>query len=157
MFDESLETLDESVETTSENQEKMPSLKHSYICSGILRQLFADEQLQVLPELTLNIEKGLTPDISVYDKDTIQIEPFDDYVKYDRMPILAIEIISPSQNVQQLREKSKLMKNHGIQAIWTVEPYTRSVLVNDANGEHLFREESVESANIRVDFARVFR
>ena len=150
--------FDESPETFSENQEeKMPSLKHSYVCSEIMRQLLADEHIQPLPELTLDIEKGLTPDISVYRKDSIQIEPFGDHVKYDQMPILAIEIVSPSQNIYQLREKSSLLRNHGVQAIWTVEPYAHSVLVNDASGEHLFREESIESANIRVDFARIFR
>lgn len=50
-----------------ENQvEEMPSLNHSYICAQIMRQLLQDNLLQPLPELTLDIDDGLTPDISVY-------------------------------------------------------------------------------------------
>ncbi|MEY2977845.1 MAG: hypothetical protein RLZZ435_1984, partial [Cyanobacteriota bacterium] len=50
----------------SETDTEMPSLNHSYICSRILRQLFAVEDIEALTELTLDIDKGLTPDICVY-------------------------------------------------------------------------------------------
>ncbi len=48
---------------------EMPSLNHSYICAQIMRQLLQDESLQPLPELTLDIENGLTPYISVFQKE----------------------------------------------------------------------------------------
>jgi hypothetical protein len=43
-----------------------PSLNHSYICSQISRQLFSNEKVEAFTKLTLDIDKGLTPDICVY-------------------------------------------------------------------------------------------
>jgi len=53
---------------------EMPSLNHSYICAQIMRQLLQDELIQPLPELTLDIDNGLTPDISVFKKDRVAID-----------------------------------------------------------------------------------
>jgi hypothetical protein len=47
------------IEFPLENQtmiDDMPSLNHSYICSKILRQLFANEKIEALTELTLDID-----------------------------------------------------------------------------------------------------
>ncbi len=149
--------IDELIETNLEQPEKMPSLKYSFSCAEILRQMMQNEAIQPLPELTLDIENGLTPDISVYRHEEIKIEPFEDELKVKQMPVLAVEVVPSSQTIQALREKSKVMKNAGIAAVWTVEPYLKSVLVSDADGERVYREETVESENISVDFSKVFR
>ncbi len=57
---------------TTEKAEAMPSLNHSYICAQVMRQLLQDDSIQPLPELTLDIDNGLTPDISVFKKEIIQ-------------------------------------------------------------------------------------
>lgn len=147
---------EETITTEPLIEKEMPSLNHSYVCARIMSQLFEQIEIQPLPELTLDIENGLTPDISVYRKDELTVDPLDDFAKFKQMPILAVEIISASQTIQAMREKSKVLKNAGIPAVWTVEPYLRSILVYDKNGERLFREEIVESENIRVDFSKVF-
>ena len=51
--------------------EEMPSLNYSYICLRILRQLLQNEKFEPLPELTLDIANGLTPDISIFPKEQI--------------------------------------------------------------------------------------
>ena len=88
--------------------EEMPSLNHSYICLQILRQLLQNERVEPLPELTLDIANGLTPDISIFPKEQIHPNFFRDVPKFQQMPILAIEVISSSQTIEELLEKMLL-------------------------------------------------
>ena len=134
----------------------MPSLNHSYICSQVLRQLFADDAIEALTELTLDIDKGLTPDICVYPKDLIDPNFSRDIAKLSQMPTIAIEVISASQNIQTILEKAERMIQAGIKAVWTVEPYTRTIFVTTNSGEEIVYSQIVESENIKVDFKKIF-
>lgn len=149
------------LETTAlvdqEQGKDMPSLNHSYICAQIMRQLLQDEKFQPLPELTLAVENGLTPDISVFPKEQIQPNFFEDVLKVERLPLLAIEVISSRQSIQSILEKAKLLVKSGVKTVWIIEPYGRSVFVLDPTSQHLFHEEVVSSEGIQVDFAKVFR
>ena len=136
--------------------EEMPSLNHSYICFQIFRQLLQKENIYALPELTLDIANGLTPDISVFPKEQIRPDFFHDVSKFQQMPTLAIEVMSSSQTVQELLEKSSQMVEAGIKTVWIVEPYSRTVFVTTHAGKQLFHEEVVESEGIKTDFAKVF-
>ena len=141
-----------------ENQvEEMPSLNHSYICAQVMRQLLQDNSIQPLPELTLDIDNGLTPDISVFKKEKIQPNFFEDILKVKDLPLLAIEIISSSQSIQAIFEKSKVLVNAGVKTVWTIEPYGRSIFVVNKEGKKLFHEEAVESEGVKVDFTKVFK
>ena len=62
----------ENDKQNDKQDEEMPSLNHSYICLQILRQLLQNEKVEPLPELTLDIANGLTPDISIFPKEQIQ-------------------------------------------------------------------------------------
>ena len=101
--------LEDTLAILQEQVEEMPSLNHSYICAQMMRQLLQDEKIQPLPELTLDIENGLTPDISVFPKEQIQPNFFEDVLKVKQPPILAIEVISSSQSIQAILEKAKLL------------------------------------------------
>jgi len=147
----------EDTQTVAENQvQEMPSLNHSYICAQIMRQLLQDESLQPLPELTLDIENGLTPDISVFKKEKIKPNFFEDILRMKDLPVLAIKVISSSQSIQELLEKAKVLVKAGIKTVWTVEPYGRSIFVVSSNEQKLFHEDIVEAEGIIVDFAKVF-
>ena len=140
----------------TEKAEAMPSLNHSYICAQVMRQLLQDDSIQPLPELTLDIDNGLTPDISVFKREIIQPNFFEDVLKVKEMPVLAIEVISSSQNIQAILEKSKLLVNSGVRTVWTVEPYGRSIFVVSSKGKQLFHEDVIESEGVKVDFKKVF-
>ncbi|MCP4345651.1 MAG: Uma2 family endonuclease [Desulfobacterales bacterium] len=146
------------IEFPAENQgEKMPSLNHSYICAQILRQLFGNESVQPMTELTLDIGNGLTPDICVYPKKKIRPNFFRDVSRFQEMPILAIEIISPNQNIQEVLEKASKLVNSGVKSVWTVEPYGRTVFITTESGEELRHEQKLETDGIIVDFGEVFK
>ncbi len=76
------------------------------------------------------------------------------------LPVLAVEVISSSQSIQELLEKAKVLVKAGIKTVWTVEPYGRSIFVVSGTEQQLFHEELVESEDesedIAVDFAKVF-
>jgi Uma2 family endonuclease len=151
--------LDEFEESQTEpeiEEREMPSFNHSYICNRLLQQLFTNDQIEALPELTLNIEKGLTPDISVYPKEKVAPDFLNDYAKYSEMPLLAIEVISASQNIQDLLEKSKLLVQHNVKAVWTIEPFTNTIFVTTPSGIQKFPSQLIESEGIQVDFKKIF-
>lgn len=136
--------------------EEMPSLNHSYICLQILRQLLLNESIEPLPELTLDIANGLTPDISVFPKDRIRPNFFRDIPRFQETPILAIEVVSASQTIQEMLEKATQLVKAGVKVVWTVEPHSRSVFVTTQTEERLFHDEIVENEGIQVNFAKVF-
>jgi Uma2 family endonuclease len=145
--------LDLPVKKTSQ---EMPSLNHSYLCSRILRQLFENQSIEALTELTIDIDNGLTPDICVYPSEVIQPNFSRDVTKMQKMPILAIEVISASQNIQDILEKAEQMVKSGVKAVWSVEPYTRAVFVTTEQGEQIIYHRKVASEGIEVDFKMIF-
>jgi len=135
---------------------KMPSLNHSYICSQILRQLFNDEKVEAFTELTLDIDKGLTPDICVYPAEVIAPNFLRDINKLTQMPLLAIEVISSNQSIQLLLEKAERLIEAGIKVVWTIEPFTQTIFVTTKEKEVRFYNTRVESELINVDFKKIF-
>ncbi len=134
----------------------MPSLNHSYICLQILRQLIQNEKIAPLPELTLDIGKGLTPDISVFPKEKIRPNFLRDVIKFREMPILAVEVLSASQTVQELLNKASVLVSSGVKTVWTVEPYSQTIFITTGEGEKFQHDPNVESNGIRVNFREVF-
>ena len=151
-----LDEIEEVIVEPETEEREMPSFNHSYICNRLLQQLFTNDQIEALPELTLNIEKGLTPDISIYPKEKVAPDFLNDYAKFSEMPLIAIEVISASQNIQDLLEKSKLLVSHNVKAVWTIEPYTNTIFVTTPSGIQKFPSQVLESEGITVDFQKIF-
>ena len=151
MLAEAKELVDETVE-----EKEMPSFNHSYICGEIIEQIAENKTFKVFPELTLDIDKGLTPDISVYFREKTKPNFRRDITRYSEMPILAVEIISASQNIQDLLEKAELLVKNGVKYVWTVEPFSETVFVTTENGEEIFHNQVVTSEDIQVDFKKIF-
>jgi Uma2 family endonuclease len=145
----------EVIEQVEEVQE-MPSLNHSIICADIAEQIYANKHVKALPELTLDIGNGITPDISVYERDKIKADFWKDITRYSEMPVLAIEVISQSQNIQDLLEKAEVLIKNGVKSVWTVEPFTRTVFVMDGKNKQILNNQEVESEGITVDFRQIF-
>lgn len=148
--------LAELEELITTEEEKMPSLNHSIICNRLLKQLFLNENIEALPELSLDIDKGITPDISVYPAEKIQPNFRRDITRYSEMPILAIEVISASQNIQDLLVKADILVANGVKAVWTIEPFTNTIFVTTKGNEEKFNSQEIESEGIKVDFRKIF-
>lgn len=149
--------LTEEIIENEKEVEKMPSYIHSYICAEIIEQILENKAVRPFPELTLAIGGGgLTPDISVYPRTETKPDFWKDISKYPEMPILAIEVISASQNIQDLIDKSQILIENGVKAVWTVEPFGNTVFVTTKEGKQRIHNQAVESEGIKVDFTRIF-
>lgn len=95
------------------SERETSSLNHSYICSEIMRQLLPIEEIEFLTALTLAIGNGITPDISIYPKSVVNPDFWSDVTRFEQPPMIAIEVISPSQNIQTLLEKAKILTESG--------------------------------------------
>jgi Uma2 family endonuclease len=92
------------------------------LCSALVSL----KQYSVFTELSIEIEgKEYVPDISVYSKR--KLNPSHDIIRMTEMPLLAIEILSPTQIIQELIDKIEIYLNAGIQSCWLVTPATYSV------------------------------
>ena len=139
------------------DEKSMPSLNHSYLCTQIMRQLLQNPAILPLAELTLDIEKGLTPDICVYPADKINPDFFNDIPQYQELPMIAIEVISPSQNIQALLIKARKLAEAGIRSVMTLDPFSRTVFLTQHGMENrILHNQAVEAEGIRIDFKRIF-
>jgi Uma2 family endonuclease len=109
-----------------------------------------------LLELTLNLDRDITPDISVYPREKVAPNFLKGYTKYPEMPVLAIEVISASQNIQDLPEKSETLVANGVKAVWTIEPFTNTIFVTTKDGIKKFTDQEIESEGFKVDFKKIF-
>jgi Uma2 family endonuclease len=149
--------IEEALELEEEKEvEEIPSFIHSYLCGEIMEQLAQNKQFKAFPELTLAIDSGLTPDISIYPRQKERPDFFRDISKFPDMPVVAIEIISSSQNIQDLLEKAEKLIQNNVKAVWTVEPFTNTVFVTTKDGEKRFHNTEIESEGIKVDFKQIF-
>ena len=137
-------------------EKEMPSLNHSIICADIAEQIYENKRVRALPELTLDIGKGITPDLCIYERAKIKPNFWRDVTRYGEMPLLAIEVISSSQNIQDLLIKAEMLVANGVKAVWTIEPFSNTIFVTTKDGEAKFTNQTIESEGIKVDFTKIF-
>ena len=105
-----------------------PSVNHSYVQSMLTATLVALKQYSVFTELSIEIEgKEYVPDICIYPKR--QFNPLNDEIRTKEIPLLVIEILSPTQMVQELSDKIKMYIKAGVQSCWLVVPLTCTITV----------------------------
>lgn len=129
-FEPALETEAVSDYETERNK-PMPSRNHSFIQSRLNIALgkYLD-QFEILPELNLAPPgvKPSVPDLCIYPK--IEIDLLDDEIKVTDAPITAIEILSPKQSIEDVKEKIfQIYFPAGAKSAWLVVPTFRTVYV----------------------------
>lgn len=81
------------------------SYYRSYICTNVASALKSEGTYSVFTELTLVIDgKDYIPDVSVYPKRKIEWRKRD-IIRMTEMPLTAIEIVSPSQALDEALSK----------------------------------------------------
>ncbi len=106
----------------------MGSYNHSGVQARLAGLLIGLGKYSVFTELSLEIDKTeYKPDISVYSKRGLS-KPRD-ILKMTDMPLLAIEILSSRQAMDELIDKFEVYFNAGIQSCWLVEPAIEAITV----------------------------
>ncbi len=130
--------LEESITESNAEEQEMGSLNHSYIQANLAWLLKNLKIYSVFTELSLNISQlelsdceslknEAKPDVCIYPK--MHIDCSRDIIKMSEMPLLAIEILSPTQPVQPLLQKIDCYFKLGIKSCWLVYPSAATVVV----------------------------
>lgn len=105
-----------------------PSFNHSYLQARLVTALSLTKKYTVLSELSLDIEgKEYRPDICLYPMRKANY--WHDIVKMKEMPLLAIEILSMSQTIQELTDKFEVYFKAGIKSCWLVMPIPSTITI----------------------------
>jgi Uma2 family endonuclease len=108
-----------------------PSYNHGYVQAKLARAFLELKKYAVVSELTLTIEgKDYVPDIVLYPSRPISW--VNDASKMSDMPLLAAEILSPTQSAQEIIDKFKIYFQAGVRSCWLIEWVPNVVMVFSA-------------------------
>ncbi|EDN66149.1 hypothetical protein BGP_1758 [Beggiatoa sp. PS] len=164
------ELLDDEI--IEEEDSDMGSINHSIAQVRIASLLNNDERFTVMTELSLDISQqdfsqyGLKakeefkPDICLY-PNTIDWQDRD-IVKMTEMPLLAIEILSPNQSLETLKNKLYAYFELGVKSCWLAIPSIEAIDIYSQPKQHrtftLNDSEVIdELLGIHLPIQKVFR
>lgn len=155
-----MEVLEVISDYEIERGKPMPSRKHSVIQTKFIIE-FANSPFKywALSELSLDLGgKEKIPDLSIYERATFN-EDIEE-IRTKEVPSGVIEILSPTQNINELVEKSKIYFDNGVKSYWLVVPVLKSVFVYYEYGTFVdFQHNEVlkdEVLGIELDLGKVF-
>ena len=109
-----------------------PKVRHSDVADRLYRALMPHEQSRGVVHTETGFQLGentwIQPDVSFIDLEHWQRSDPDDYVQ--GAPLIAVEVVSPSNTAYELNRKVQLLLEHGGEEVWVVYPKTRSIWVH---------------------------
>ena len=127
-----------------ERNKPMPSLNHSLIQSNLIMELAIYRQkYSIASELSLDLtDWPSVPDLSFLPKKSMDLK--NDVTAITEPPLGVIEIISPSQSLNELVLKADKYFEHGVQSCWLVLPTLGNIYVFSAPDNYqIFRKNEV--------------
>ena len=112
-----------------ERGKPMPTKNHAKIQMRLGLEFSKHPDMDVLPEFTLELAPGevKTPDISVCPASPMDL--LHDVDRPSAPPLLAVEIVSPSQGTGEIIAKVDFYLAHGVKSVWVVTPPYRLVTI----------------------------
>ncbi len=144
-----------------ERGKPMPSKNHAKIQTYLIGKLLAfEDQFETMSELTLSFNnKDVTPDISIFPKLTFDWQH--DEVKMNQAPLVAIEILSPKQTLDDLMEKIDFYLDSGVKSCWLVQPVfeTIAIFTKEQRKPHVFTAGELTDpvTGIKIHLKDIFR
>ncbi|RKZ62292.1 MAG: hypothetical protein DRR08_06500 [Candidatus Parabeggiatoa sp. nov. 2] len=134
------------------------SYNQGYIQGNLLVALRQQTKYSVIPTVTIDIKgTDYIPDISIYPQREKGLLA-EDLIKMTEMPLVAIEVLSPTQGTQEILKKFKTFFEAGIQSCWLIEPVAKAVIVSDFKNRLTFNSNEVidEVADIHLPVEDIF-
>ena len=112
-----------------ERGKPLPGKNHGIIQMLLGIQFAKHPEFEPAGEVTLELVPGdpKTPDIIVNPRQSLDLRQ--DNVRPADPPLLAVEIVSPSQGMQEIMDKVKFYLAHGVKSVWVVVPPLRAVTI----------------------------
>jgi Uma2 family endonuclease len=126
----------------SSTEAQLAHLLHMWRATSAQRWLIASGeagcQLRRIPDTVVGI------DVAVF-SEAAAPQPDDKTTLFTRAPVLAVEILSPSDIIEHVQEKVSDYLTAGVPLIWIVDPHFRTVVVHrpDAAPEMFSGEEEL--------------
>lgn len=142
-----------------ERGKPMPGKHHAILQSNLLFgiRLKYDKRWSVLSEVALQMgDRYRTPDLAIYPKMPWGQEE----MRMTQMPVGVVEILSPSQTLDDLTQKRQSYFDAGVQSYWLVLPDLQSVYVfRSAEDYEVFTHRDVlkdRVLDIELDLREMF-
>ncbi len=145
----------------TERGKPMPSKNHSTIEARITGAFDYNygEQFITRTELSLNLSTGkATPDICLY-----PLSPMDwlqDEKTVSDPPLMALEILSPTQGMESLTDKMDIYFGAGVKTYWVVVPTFQTIHIITPDRKYVTFTGGIAKdpvLGIELDMGRVFR
>lgn len=124
-----------------ERKKPMPSFNHSIIQANLITELNLRyrKQLTVASELSLDLSDWESvPDLSIYPKKQLDLK--NDVIAMTEPPLCVVEIISPTQSLNDLVAKAREYFAHEVKSCWIVIPTLENIYVfSSPNDYQMFR------------------
>ena len=154
--------IPETTQYELERKKPMPSKLHSIVQSNLIVQItikYADKY-RLFSELSLSLNGwDSVPDIAIFTKSVIDFNH--DETQMTESPLCAIEILSPTQNIQDLVYKAEKYFQVGVKSCWLVIPILKTIYVfKDRNDYQIYKSEDNlidEKLNISLSLEEVFK
>jgi Uma2 family endonuclease len=129
----------------TERQKPMPSLNHSLIQARLIARLFMkyESQYDIASELGLDLSDWPSvPDLCIMPKKRLDLR--NDVTRVTEPPLGIVEIISPSQSLDELVRKATDYFTHGVQSCWLVLLPLANIYVFTGPGRYeIFRDQEM--------------
>lgn len=136
--------LDEISEYERERGKPMPTLNHAVSQANLIfaLKLKYRQNYLIVSEINLTMPErpDAVPDIAIFPK--LEVNFLEDITSMTKMPLTAIEIVSPSQSDAEIIAKFKRYFDAGIRSCWLVMPSFQAISVYSAFGIYQFFSET---------------
>jgi Uma2 family endonuclease len=136
-----------------------PSFNHGYFQLSLGTALRNLGKYVVVTAVTIDIDgKPYIPDVLVYPKRKVSRKH--DIIQMTEMPLLAVEILSPTQGTKEILDKFEAYFAAGVRSCWLVEPVMGVVSVHSSleNAQTFSSGDVVDDVlDIRLPLAEIFR
>lgn len=154
-----LETKNDSVLSDEISEKPMASKNHVRIQRRLTRMLEEYEpQYEAFPELSIELNGNpFVPNISIYPASPVNWQ--EDVLHEQEPPLLAIEVLSPKQNLTDLIDKARELLLCGVGEVWVFVPVSEGVIVYPNNGKPRtvgFGEITHAATGISINIEKLF-
>lgn len=146
---------------TADRHKSMPSKNHAIIQTNLTGLLYADyrKRFRILTEIRIEIDgSDYTPDIAIYP--LLQFDSRHDEVRMTEVPLTAVEILSPTQAVEELVGKFEVYFKAGVGSGWLVQPSLQTIfLLTPDNKIAVFHDQPLidHTTGIELNLSEVFQ
>jgi len=145
-----------------ERNKPMPSKNHGYLQTRLSSEIdhLYRKQFTIFSEIEILMPErpNCVPDVAIYPK--MEINFWDDELVMTEMPLIAIEIVSPTQSDTDLVKKINRYLEAGIQSCWLVMPSFQAISVYSGIGKYQFFSSEMilkdAVANIELSLIDIF-